>query len=73
MPNFDDLPLVLTPHEVAKILRCGKSTIYEQIRCKKIRHTRLGHRILIPRTSLLSMLELESEEDDGARPHQNQD
>lgn len=57
MTNYENLPLVLTPHEVAKILRCGKSTIYEQLRCNKIRHLRLGRRILVPRASLLEMLE----------------
>lgn len=65
MPNYEDLPLVLTPKETAKILRCGKSTIYEQIRCGRIVHLRLGRRILIPRASLLKMLELEG---DGQRP-----
>jgi len=73
MPSFNDLPLVLTPHETAKILRCGKSTIYEQLRCNKIRHLRLGKRILIPRASLLSILKLEGENNDGLRPQQNHD
>lgn len=71
MPNFEDLPLVLTARETAKILRCGKSTVYEQIRCHKISHVRLGRRILIPRASLLSLLELEKGENNGSRPHQN--
>lgn len=57
MSNYEDLPLVLTPSEVAKILRCGKTTIYELIRCDKIKHLRLGRRILIPRASLMTMLE----------------
>ncbi|GAI40968.1 unnamed protein product [marine sediment metagenome] len=65
MPTFDDLPLVLTPRETAKILRCGKSTVYEQIRCGKIAHLRLGRRILVPRASLLKMLESAG---DGQRP-----
>jgi len=72
MPNFEDLPLVLTARETAKILRCGKSTVYEQIRCHKIGHVRLGRRILIPRASLLSMLELEGK-DDGHTLHQSHD
>lgn len=65
MPNFSDLPLVLTPRETAKLLRCGKSTIYELIRCNKITHLRLGRRILIPRASLMTMLEGAG---DGQRP-----
>ena len=71
MPNsFDDLPLVLTARETAKFLRCGKSTIYEQLRQNKISHIRLGRRILIPRASILKFLEMGSE-DDGEHPHQN--
>lgn len=66
----ESLPLVLTPRETAKILRCGKTTIYEHIRCNKIAHFRLGHKILIPRASLLKMLELEGENNDS-RSHQN--
>ena len=73
MPNYEDLPLVLTPRETAKILRCGKSTVYEQIRCHKIKHLRLGKRILIPRASLLQMLDLEGGNNDGSRPQQNHD
>lgn len=73
MPNCEELPLVLTPRETAKLLRCGKSTIYEQIRCGRIAHLRLGRRILIPRASLLSMLELEGGNNDGSRPQQNYD
>jgi len=65
MSNFDDLPLVLTPRETAKILRCGKSTIYEQLRCNNIAHLRLGRRILIPRASLMTMLESAN---DGQHP-----
>lgn len=57
MPDFSDLPLVLTPYEIAKILRCGKSTAYELLRENKIAHFRVGHRILIPRASLLALLE----------------
>ena len=57
MSSFEDLPLVLTARETAKILRCGKSTVYEQIRCHKIDHIRLGRRVLVPRASLIKMLE----------------
>lgn len=56
MPNSDE-SLVLTPRETAKLLRVGKSTIYEQIRCGRIAHLKLGRRILVPRAALLKMLE----------------
>ena len=57
MANNEELPLVLTPRETAKLLRVSKSTIYEQIRCNKIAHLRMGRRILIPRDTLLRMLD----------------
>ncbi len=69
MIDNDNLPHVLTPRETAKVLRCGKSTIYEQLRQNKISHVRLGRRILIPRASILKFLELGSE-DEGAHPQQ---
>jgi len=52
-----ELPLVLTPMETAKLLRIGRGTVYEQIRCGKIAHLRLGRKILVPRAALLRMLE----------------
>lgn len=61
MPN-SELPLVLTAKETAKFLRIGKSTFYEQIRCGRIGYLRIGRRILVPRTALLKMLELEGED-----------
>ena len=50
-------PLVLTPIEAAKLLRIGRGTAYEQIRCGTIPSIRMGRRILIPRAALLKMLE----------------
>lgn len=49
--------LVLTPVEAAKLLRIGRGTAYEQIRCGAIPSIRMGRKILIPRAALLKMLE----------------
>jgi len=49
--------LVLTPVEAAKLLRVGRGTVYEQIRCGLIPSIRMGRKILIPRAALLKMLE----------------
>ena len=34
--NFNDLPLTLRVEEVAKILRIGRGSAYELIRCGKL-------------------------------------
>ena len=49
--------LVLTPIETAKLLRIGRGTVYEQIRCGAIPSIRMGRKILVPRAALLKMLE----------------
>jgi excisionase family DNA binding protein len=49
--------LVLTPMETAKLLRVGRSMVYEQIRLGVIPSVRLGRKILVPRFALLKMLE----------------
>ena len=49
--------LVLTPMETASLLRIGRGTVYEQIRCGNIPSIRMGRRILIPRAALLKKLE----------------
>jgi excisionase family DNA binding protein len=58
-------PLVLTPIEVAKLLRIGRGTAYEQIRCGTIPSIRMGRRILVPRAALMQMLEMAK--NDGLR------
>ena len=56
MPN-SELPLVLTPAETAKLLRIGRGTVYEQIRCGVIPSIKCGRKILIPRHALMKWLE----------------
>ena len=53
--------LVLTVTEAAKLLRLSKTTVYDQIRQGSIPNIRLGKRILIPRASLMRVLESASE------------
>lgn len=57
MNRLEDLPLVLRPEEVAKALRCGRTSIYEAIRRGDIRSVRLGRRVLVPRQALKELLE----------------
>ena len=49
--------LILTAPEVAKLLRIGKATCYEQIRLGVIPSIRIGKRIIIPRAALMKKLE----------------
>lgn len=60
-----ELPLVLTPMETAKLLRIGRGTVYEQIRCGAIPSIKCGRKILIPKAALIKMLESAS---DGQHP-----
>ena len=55
MNNHSD-SLVLTPIETARLLRIGRGTVYEQIRCGNIPSIRIGRRILIPRAALERLL-----------------
>ncbi len=59
MSNQDNVSdsLVLTPIETAKLLRIGRGTAYEQIRCGAIPSIRMGRKILVPRAALLKMLQ----------------
>lgn len=54
--NLNDLPLTLRVEEVAEILRIGRGSAYELIRCGRLHAIRMGRRILVPRSSLESFL-----------------
>ena len=55
--HYDQLPLILSVDELAKILGIGRNTAYDLIRCGKIRSVRIGHKIRIPKDSLLEFLQ----------------
>ena len=54
--HYEQLPLVLSVDELTKILGIGKNTAYDLIRCGRIRSVRIGHKIKIPKDSLLAFL-----------------
>lgn len=57
MGNNDE-PLVLTPREAMKILRCSRSVMYSGIKNGSIPAIHLGPRkIVIPRAKLMRLLE----------------
>ena len=55
--HYDQLPLILSVDELTKILGIGRNTSYDLIRCGRIRSVRIGHKIRIPKDSLLEFLQ----------------
>ena len=55
--HYDQLPLVLSVDELTEILGIGRNTAYDLIRCGRIRSVRIGHKIRIPKDSLLEFLQ----------------
>ena len=54
--SFDDLPLTLTVEEAGQILRVGRNTAYDLIRCGKLRSIKVGKQIRIPKQALQDYL-----------------
>ena len=54
--SFEDLLLTLTVEEAGQILRVGRNTAYELVRCGKLPSVRVGKQIRIPRQALLDYL-----------------
>jgi excisionase family DNA binding protein len=55
--EFKDLPLLLTPREVAALLRTSRRVVYEMVRLGRLPGViRLGRRVLIRRDRLLRFL-----------------
>ena len=54
--SFDDLSLTLTVEEAGQILRVGRNTAYDLVRCGKLPSVRVGKQIRIPRQALLDYL-----------------
>lgn len=50
--SLNNLPEFLTVDEYAKLLRRGRSTAFEDIHAGRVRHLRMGRRILIPRVEI---------------------
>lgn len=55
--NWNDLPLFLTPNEVASLLHRGRSATYELIRRGEIPSCKLGGKTVISREGLRKALE----------------
>ena len=55
--SFDDLPLIMTVEDLAPILGVGKSTVYELVRCGRLKCLRIGTQIRILKQELIQFLE----------------
>ena len=55
--SFDDLPLIMTVEDLAPILGVDKSTVYELVRCGRIKSLRIGTQIRILKQELIQFLE----------------
>lgn len=54
--SLEDFPLALTVPEAAKILRLGRNTTYDLVRCGALRSIRIGRQLRIPRDAILDFL-----------------
>ena len=54
--SFEDLPLTLTVEEASQILRVGRNTAYDLVRCWKLRSIKVGKQIRIPKQALQDYL-----------------
>ena len=54
--SFEDLPLTLTVEEASQILRVGRNTAYDLVRCGKLRSIKGGKQIRIPKQALQDYL-----------------
>ena len=61
--RWDDAPDLLTPAECAALLRAGRTSTYEAIRCGPLKPIALkwGRKYLIPKKALLKLVEGEEE------------
>jgi len=56
-PRFEELPDLLTPHDLMRYLPVGRNAIYELLNQQRIRNVRVGQKFIIPRTALRDFLE----------------
>lgn len=54
--SYEALPWVLTPEEVAPLLNVGMCTVYELLRSKRLKHTRIGVQYRILKQDVLALM-----------------
>lgn len=56
--TLDDVPLVVSVPELARILRISRNTAYAMVRCGQIRSTRAGAQIRVPKKEIEKYLNI---------------
>ena len=56
--TLDDVPLVVSVPELARILRVSRNTAYAMVRCGQIRSTRAGVQIRVPKKEIEKYLNI---------------
>ncbi len=54
--SYEALPWVLTPEELAPLLNVGMCTVYELLRSKRLKHTRIGVQYRILKQDVLALM-----------------
>ncbi len=55
--SYETLPWVLTPEEVAPLLNVSMCTVYELLRSKRLKHTRIGVQYRILKQDVLAFMD----------------
>lgn len=55
--SYEQIPLVMSVPELAKLLGIGRNAAYDMVSAGLIRSVRIGKTIRIPRTALIEFLE----------------
>jgi len=55
-----DLPLALTVEEAGQVLRVGRNTAYELVRCGQLRSVKVGRQLRIPKDAIIAFLKEDS-------------
>ncbi len=54
--RFEELPDVLTPHDLIAFLPIGRSAVYDALRTRAIKSIRIGQKLLITKAALREFL-----------------
>ena len=54
--NYDDLPLMLSVHDVAEVLGISKSSAYMLVKEKGFPRLKIGARVVVPREKFIEWI-----------------
>jgi len=55
--SYDELPLMLSVREIAKVLGISKTSAYELVRIKGFPVLKIGSRLVVPKEKFISWIE----------------